>query len=70
VFLYANAGKSALKRKDLKRSRIICRFLITDLRWLLDESIQTTHLGYCFNTDCVDFGVPLGILLLEAKQLM
>jgi hypothetical protein len=28
------------------------------------------HLGYCFNTDCVDFCVPLGILLLEVKQLM
>jgi hypothetical protein len=34
-----------------------------------DESIQQ-HLGYCFNTDCVDFCVPLGILLLEVKQLM
>jgi ABC-type proline/glycine betaine transport system permease subunit len=25
------------------------------------------HLGYCFNTDCVDFGVPLGIFAARSK---
>jgi hypothetical protein len=69
---YANAGKSAFKGRIEKRAGLaLLLFWITaDLRWAIGMNPYKQPPGYCFNTDCVDFCVPLGILLLEVKQLM